>query len=114
MRVAFINWICLVIGSLPFLVDSIYEAYVLAAMRGQQMLGFVVAHTYLGLIVWPSALIYAASLLYAAVLLLLLMLRRKVTSGRSKLVLALFLGFSAVHCGLLSTYNQWSPMFDRG
>jgi hypothetical protein len=113
MRLIIKNWLCLVVGSVPFLLDSVYEAYVLTPMRGPQMLGFVVAHTWLGLFVWPSALIYAISLLYSAALLLVLMLRSKATPDRFKSVLAIYLTVSAVHCGLLSTYNQWSPMFDR-
>jgi len=113
MRRAIIVWICLAIGSVPFLIDSAYEAYVLTAMRGPQMLFFVVSHTSLALIVWPSALIYAASLVYAAVMLLVVMLRSKAPPGRFKLGLGLYLAISTLHCGLLSTYDQWSPIFDQ-
>jgi len=113
MRLVTKNWLCFVVGSVPFLLDSAYEAYVLTPMHGPQMLGFVVAHTWLGLIVWPSALIYAISLVYSAALLPVLMLRSKATPDRFKLVLAIYLAISAVHCSLLSTYNHWSPMFDH-
>jgi hypothetical protein len=113
MRWTTINWLVLVVGSFPFLLDSFYEAYVLTPLHGPQMLGFAVAHSFLGLIVWPSGLIYLLSLAYSAVLLLIPRQGKKIWSAQFKLWLTLYLSIGALHCGLLYSYDRWSPLFDR-
>jgi hypothetical protein len=104
------GYVLLFLASLCVL-ESLYEMFVLTAMRGPQMLFFSLAHsagTVLGVLFLLSFVAYILLFIYSAVL-FALSLGGKLAAIRSHVRLfTMVAAAQLIHMALLATYDSWS------
>lgn len=104
-------FLALLLGSVPFVLESAFEVYGLTFAFGPQMIFFSITHT--GGMLVPFLFASIACLLLSIVSgLALLTVRRfsKKTRILPSRDVALITTAFSVHVGLIMTYNWWSPL----
>jgi hypothetical protein len=104
----------LIFLSLPFFLETCFEAYLLTILSGPQMIGFALAHSVgmTGLLLFfASEICFVLLAIYSLIALLRFLF--SANSGAHERKFSWICGICLLHLSLVLSYEYWSPIFSR-